>query len=98
MFGVRGMNIAMNAQRRKAKGLGRRRKMKGRGLMDIIRKVGGFLKQHKVISRAGGVLSKILPGNFGKIAGTVGGVAGQLGYGKRRTTRRRGYGLRLAGA
>jgi hypothetical protein len=71
-----------------------RRKMKGRGFMDFISKVGGFLKKHKIISRAGGVLGRILPGQYGNVARTVGTAAGSLGYGRRR---RIGRGLKLAG-
>ena len=97
MMGIRRVDNLLAAQRRKAKGGGRRRRMKGRGIMDVIRKVGGFLKQHKVISRVGGVLGKVLPGKFGNSARVVGTAAGSLGYGRRRRVHRCGRGLRLSG-
>ena len=76
-----------------------RMRMRGRGkIMDFIRKGIGFLRKHKVVSRVANGLSGILPGQYGSVAGTVGKAAGAVGFGRRRRTRRRyGRGLRLAG-
>lgn len=70
-----------------------RRRQRGRGIMDFLRKAHGFIKRNKVISRGANALSYVLPGKYKDWAGKVGGVAGTLGYGRRS----RGGGLRLAG-
>jgi hypothetical protein len=71
--------------------------MRGGSFKSWIKKVGRFLKRHKVISRAGRALGSVgVP-----YASAVGRVAGKLGYGRRgyrRVRRRRtGGSLRLAG-
>jgi hypothetical protein len=71
--------------------------MKGRGCIDFIKKIGGFLRKHKIISGVGNTLATILPGQYGAIAGTIGKTAQTLGFGRRRK-RRCGRGLRLAGS
>ena len=73
-----------------------RRRMRGRGLREIVSKIGGFLRKHKIISRGGAALGSMLPGAWGTAARSVGSVAGKLGYG-RRMRRYRGSGLKLAG-
>ena len=76
----------------------RRMRMRGRGkIMDFIRKGVGFLKKHGIVSKVAGGLSKILPGQYGSIAGTVAKGASAMGFGRRRRVRRYGRGLRLAG-
>lgn len=70
------------------------RRMRGRGIREIVGKIGAFLKKHKIISRGGAALGSILPGGWGTAARSVGSVASKLGYGRRR---RMGRGLRLAG-
>ena len=74
---------------------GGRRRMKGGALPGWLSGVNNFLKNSKIVSGVGNALSGILPGKFGAAAGTIGGLAQQMGYGRRR---RRGAGLRLAGA
>lgn len=75
------------------------RTRRGKGFMDVARKVGGFLKKahdfikdKKIISRYGTVLDRIRPGLGTSVAAT----AAKLGYGRRRRTRstrtRRGRG------
>ena len=76
-----------------------RRKLKGRGFMDFIKKANNWLRKTKVVSRLGGLYGKYggtlgLPG--ASTVGQIAGVAGQAGYGRRRRMRR-GTGLRLAG-
>lgn len=70
----------------------RSRRMRGKGVMDVLRKAHSFLKKHRVISRGANALGSVLPEKYRGIATKVGGVAGALGYG-----RRRGGALRLAG-
>ena len=61
--------------------------MRGRGFMDFVKKVHGFVKDNKIISNVGSAL-----GSMGvPYAGKIGSVASSLGYG------RSGRGLRLAG-
>jgi hypothetical protein len=60
----------------------RSRKMKGRGLMDWIKKAHSFIKKNKLISRlAQGYSMSGLP--YAGVVGTAGKVAGMAGYGKR---------------
>ena len=76
---------------RRRRGGMRRGRVKGRGLFDFIKKGIGFLRKHKVISNIGNTL-----GSMGvPYASKIGGVAGSLGFGRRR--RRKGYGLTPAG-
>jgi len=63
--------------------------MHGGGIFDWLSKAAKFIKEHKLISRAGAALSGLHPG-----FGTAGKVAGVLGYGRRH---HRGSGLGLAG-
>lgn len=78
----------------KLAGCGRRR-MRGGALPSWLTGINDFLKSSKIVSGVGNALSGVLPGKFGAAAGTIGGLAQQMGYGRRR---RRGAGLRLAGA
>ena len=79
------------------KRMGGRRRMRGRGkVMDFLKKVGGFLKKHKIVSRVAGGLASVLPPQYSGIASGVQKAASALGYGRRRR-RMRGNGLRLAG-
>lgn len=78
------------ARRSKVGGRRRRHRMKGGALPGWLVKAHDFIKKNKVISRVAGALkSANVP-----YAGTVGTIAGKLGYGRRR---RRGGALRLAG-
>ena len=66
--------------------------MRGKGFMDFVKKVGRFVKKHKLISRVAGGLSSLgVP-----IAGSVSRAAGAVGLGRKTRRRRRGAGLRLA--
>ena len=63
--------------------------MRGKGFMNFLSKANSFLKNSKLVSGVGSALgARGVP-----YASQIGSVAGSLGYG-----RRRGYGLRLAGA
>jgi hypothetical protein len=73
-----------------------RRRMRGRGIMDFLKKAAGFLKKHKIVSRVASGLASVLPPQYASIASNVGKAAGAVGYGRRRR-RMRGQGLRLAG-
>ncbi len=75
------------------------RKLKGKGIRDFLSKANKWLKKTQIVSKLGNAYSKYggmigLPhtANVGRLAG----VAGQLGYGRRRR-RMAGRGLRLAG-
>lgn len=46
--------------------------------------VNNWLKKTKIISTGLGGLAPMLPGQYGLLAGGVGGIANQLGYGKPR--------------
>lgn len=61
---------------------GGRRKLRGSGFMSFINKVGDFFKKSKIISRAAPMLGT-LTGRPG-LGSAVGGIAGSLGYGRRR--------------
>lgn len=75
--------------RKMARAPRRRRRMRGRGLMDFLGKANNFLKQSKLVSSVGSALGAAgVP-----FASQIGSVAGSLGYGRRR----RGGALRLAG-
>ena len=80
---------------------GHRRKLKGRGFMDFVKKANNRLRKTKVVSKLGGLYGKYggmagLPG--ASIVGKVASGAQTLGYGRRRSrVRRVGTGLRLAG-
>ena len=68
---------------------GGRRRMRGAGFMDFVKKANSFLRDNKVISTIGNALGSIgVP-----MASNIAGVAGKLGYGRKR----RGGALRLAG-
>ena len=56
------------------------RRQKGKGFMSFMKKVGGFLKKTKLLSRVGSALGAIgVP-----YARTIGSAAGMLGYGRHR--------------
>lgn len=65
-----------------------RRKLRGRGFMDFLKKANNFLKKTKVISTVGNALGTVLP-----IAGTVGKIAGSAGYGRPRRRGMKGRGI-----
>lgn len=71
-------------------------RQRGRGFMDFLRGANRFLKRTKLISRAGRIGSMLgVP-----YVGTIGKYAGKVGYGRKRTVRRRrrkGRGLSTAG-
>lgn len=69
------------------------RRMKGRGIMDMLRKAHDFIRKHKLISRGSNALSYVLPEKYKGIASKVSGASGALGYGRRK----RGGALRLSG-
>jgi hypothetical protein len=56
----------------------------GSRFTDFFKKAYNFVKDNKLISRAGTALSGILPGKYGAIAGTIGNVASKVGLGRRR--------------
>ena len=51
-------------------------RMRGRGVMDVIKKVIGFFRKHKIISRGGSALGGLLPGKYGLVAHGIGKAAG----------------------
>lgn len=68
--------------------------------MNFLKNANSWLRKTQIVSKLGNAYAKYggmvgLPqtANVGRIAG----VAGQLGYGRRRHRMRRGAGLRLAG-
>jgi hypothetical protein len=74
--------------------VGRGRRMRGRGVREILKRANAFLKKHKIVSRGASAIGSFLPEKYKGIANKVGGVATALGYGRRRY---RGMGLRPAG-
>jgi hypothetical protein len=79
----------------------RRRVKRGGSIMSWLKSANRFLKKHKVLSKAGSLISKTgLP--YASKIGKAGQMAGVLGYGLTPTggtyRRRRGGALRLAGA
>lgn len=91
--------------RRHRLGLGRRRRHRGRGLMDFLNKAHNFVKSNQLISRGASALAPLAASRLGKyggiasnVLGHVANAAGAAGYGRRRRRMHRvGYGLRLAG-
>ena len=68
-----------------------RRGQHGRGLWEFLKKVGAFLKRTKLVSTIGNTLGAAgVP-----YAGTIGKMAGAVGYGRHRI---KGMGLRRAGS
>ena len=76
-------------------GMRRGRRMRGRGVMDWLKKAGNFIKDHGLISQGASLASKFLPAQYSGIANTIASGAKAVGLGRRR---RRGGGLTLAGA
>ena len=88
-------------------------KLKGKGkFTNFLNKANGFLKKSQILSKLGGMYSKIgqvLPLPYAGTVGTAAGFANKLGYGRKRRVRkgsglyaaggkmRRGTGLSLAG-
>lgn len=70
----------------------KRRKLRGRGFMDFLRKANDWLKKTRIISTVGNALGTVLP-----VASTVGKIAGAAGYGRKRK-RMRGRGLQQNGS
>ena len=59
----------------------KRRRMKGKG--PLLDKIKGFLKKHRVISRAAGALAP-LAGSYAPVVSGVGEFARSQGYGRKR--------------
>lgn len=87
---------------------GKRRRHRGRGIMDFLNKAHSFVKNNQLVSKGASLLAPTIANKFGSNAGNIaakiGNVAGALGYGRRRRMhrlgmgkRRVGYGLHLAG-
>ena len=76
-------------------------KLKGKGkFTDFLNKANGFLKKSQILSKLGGMYSKIgqvLPLPYAGTVGTAAGFANKLGYGRKRRVRKGGS-LRPAGA
>ena len=70
--------------------------MRGRGVLDWLKKAGNFIQDHGLISKGASLAAKLLPGQAGSIANTIATGAHAIGLGRRR--HRRGGGLTLAGA
>ena len=64
----------------------RRRRMKGQG--PVWDKIKGFLKKHRVISRAAGALAP-MTGSYAPVIAGVGEFARSQGYGRKRRGRPR---------
>lgn len=78
------------------------RRLKGRGIGAFLKKANAFLKKTKIVSKLGNAYAKyggMVGAPHASNVGRVAGVAGQMGYGRRRRRPRRmvGSGLRLAG-
>ena len=75
-------------------------KLKGKGkFTDFLNKANGFLKKSQILSKLGGMYSKIgqvLPLPYAGTVGTAAGFANKLGYGRKRRVRK-GSGLYAAG-
>lgn len=68
----------------------RRRRQRGAGLLDWLKRASGFLRKTKLISTIGSTLGQAgVP-----LAGSIGNAARAVGYGRKS---RRGAGIRLAG-
>ena len=76
-----------------AYGRRRGRRMRGGALKGWLAKAHKFIKENKLLSRAGAALGGLHPG-FAR----AGQVAGLFGYGRRRPMRHHGGALGLAGA
>jgi hypothetical protein len=65
------------------------RRMRGGNFKSFMKKAGSWIKDKKILSRAGIFLGKQIPGVAGQVLGAAGKFAAQQGYGKRRRLRRR---------
>ena len=83
--------MRMSVARRRGWSKGRRR---GGSFGSFLKGANSFLKKSGLLSTLGNLGSQIVPGKWGQRIGTVGKIAGSLGYGRRR---RCGGALRLAG-
>ena len=84
----------MRLGRRIPMGLGRRRRRRGGGVLDFLKRAAGsalgFLKNHRLISTGlSSIGSKLGPGLPGTLARMAGSFASSRGYGRRRVGRRR---------
>lgn len=61
----------------------RKRKLKGRGIKEVLGKVNDFLKRTKIISRVAGIIPH-------PVAQGIGTVAGLAGYGRKKRGRKPG--------
>lgn len=76
-----------------------RRKLKGKGIMSFLKNASNWLKKTKIVSKLGNAYAKyggMVGAPHAANVGRIAGVAGQLGYGRRRR-RIGGRGIRLAG-
>ena len=75
-------------------------KLKGKGkFTNFLNKANGFLKKSQILSKLGGMYSKIgqvLPLPYAGTVGTAAGFFNKLGYGRKRRVRK-GSGLYAAG-
>lgn len=67
---------------------GGRRHLRGRGLMDILKKAHSFVKSNQLISRGASALAPLVASRLGpnaaNVLAKVGSVASSAGYGRRR--------------
>lgn len=56
---------------------------------SFLKKVGKFIKDHRLLSTGGKFLSGVIPGVAGQAIGAAGNFAAQHGYGRRRRRVRR---------
>lgn len=79
-----------------------RARQRGRGVMDVLKKIHDFTRKHRLVSRGANLAASMLPEKYGKWVGRAGTAAGAFGYGRRRIggalmlAGQRGRGLRLA--
>jgi hypothetical protein len=91
----------MRLGRRIPMGLGRRRRRRGGGVLDFLKRAAGsalgFLKNHRLISTGlSSIGTKLGPGLPGTLARMAGSFASSRGYGRRRRVgrpRKRGRGI-----
>lgn len=63
--------------------VGGRKHMRGKGLLDWLRKAHDFIKKNKVVSKGFNALGQILPGHFGLGSKILGKASAVAGYGRR---------------
>ena len=65
--------------------IGRKKNLKGKGFFDVIKKIGGFLKDTKILSTVGSMIPHAGVQTAARLAGSVG-----LGRKKKRKTQKGG--------